>query len=214
MKRILFVGPPGVGKGTQAFKLVEELKIPHISSGDMFREAISNKTELGKSAKSFIDKGELVPDDVTIGIVKERLLQNDCKKGFLLDGFPRTIEQAKALDKILNKEELNLEKVIELKASDEILIERLIGRRICKNCGASFHLEFNKPKRENVCDNCEGELYQRKDDNMESAKTRLNVYKKQTMPIIEYYNKKGIHSVIEGVGITEEIYNKIKAELE
>ena len=162
-KRLLIMGPPGAGKGTQAANIVEAYGVCHISTGDMFRSAIKNGTAMGKLAQSYMEKGELVPDSVTVGIVKERLALDDCKnQGFLLDGFPRNLDQAHALDTILAELNYNLDAVIDVSVENEILINRIIGRRICRNCGATYHVEFNKPKTEGVCDSCGGELYVRK----------------------------------------------------
>jgi len=182
---IVLLGSPGVGKGTYAKRISKIYDIPQISTGDMFREAIKNKTEIGLKAKEYMDKGELVPDDVTIGIVEERLKKDDCKNGFMLDGFPRTIPQADALSDIIT-----VDKVLDFTASDEVIIDRLSGRRVCKNCGAIFHIRNIVPKVEGICDNCGGELYQRDDDKPESVKKRLDVYKKQTAPLIGYYKEK------------------------
>lgn len=189
---IVLLGSPGVGKGTYAKRISKIYNIPQISTGDMFREAIKNKTEIGLKAKEYIDKGELVPDDVTIGIVDERLKQDECKNGFMLDGFPRTIVQADALSDIIN-----IDKVLNFTASDEVIIDRLSGRRVCKSCGAIFHIRNIVPKVEGVCDKCGGEVYQREDDKPESVKKRLDVYKNQTAPLIGYYNEKGILAEID-----------------
>jgi len=188
----VLLGSPGVGKGTYAKRISKIYNIPQISTGDMFREAIKNKTEIGLKAKEYIDKGELVPDDVTIGIVDERLKQDECKNGFMLDGFPRTIAQADALSGIIA-----IDKVLNFTASDEVIIDRLSGRRVCKSCGAIFHIRNIVPKVEGVCDKCGGEVYQREDDKPESVKKRLNVYKNQTAPLIGYYNEKGILAEID-----------------
>jgi len=196
--RIILMGPPGAGKGTQAEKLTEKLAIPHISTGDMFRKAIKEETELGKKAKSFMDQGKLVPDEVTIGIVKERLAEADCQKGFLLDGFPRTVPQADALEEILKELNMALDAVINITVFREILIERLTGRRVCKSCGATYHVIFNPSQTDNVCDKCGGELYQRNDDKVETVGNRLDVYEAQTAPLIEYYRNKGLLKEIDG----------------
>jgi len=196
---LLIMGPPGAGKGTQAERLIKELDITHISTGDMFRAAIAEGTEMGLKAKEYMDKGELVPDEVVIGMVKDRLQQDDCKKGFLLDGFPRTVEQAKALDKTLKELGIKLDAVINIEVPMEKLMERLTGRRVCKNCGASYHVVFNPPKEEGKCDSsCKGELYQRSDDNEESVSTRLNAYMEKTKPLIDYYSEQGIIKNING----------------
>lgn len=192
MKRLIFIGPQGAGKGTIAAHVCPKFEIQHISTGDMFREAMKKETELGKKAKEYIDKGELVPDEVTVELVKERISRKDCYNGFLLDGFPRTINQAKELDK-----DVEIDKVILLEAPEEVLMQRLQGRRICKNCGKVYHTENIPPKKEGVCDICEGELYQREDDKPEAIKKRLELYKKETAPLIEYYKEKGILKKID-----------------
>jgi adenylate kinase len=192
------MGLPGAGKGTQAEKIVEEYGIPHISTGDMFRAAMKEGTELGLKAKSFMDQGELVPDEVTIGIVRERLSKDDCKKGFLLDGFPRTVPQAEALENILTDLERKIDYVINIDVDKDILMERLTGRRICKNCGATYHLIFNPPANEGVCDRCGGELYQRADDNAETVQNRLDVNIKQAKPLLDFYEAKGYLRTLDG----------------
>ena len=209
--QLLLMGPPGAGKGTQAVKLVEKFKIPQISTGDMFRAAVKAGTELGKKAKACMESGKLVPDEVTIGIVRERLSQDDCKGGFILDGFPRNVEQAKALEKILDELNLKLTKVLNIHVPAADLIERAVGRRVCKNCGATYHVKFNAPKIENVCDNCGENLYQRADDNEETMKNRLSVYEESTRPLIDYYKKFGLYVEIDGrqpiEKVTEELEN-------
>ena len=192
------MGPPGAGKGTQAANLVKKFDIPHISTGDMFRAAVKEGTELGKQAKACMDAGKLVPDEVTIGIVRERLSKDDCKKGFILDGFPRTVEQADALKGILDELGLQLSRVLNIHVPAEDLIERAVGRRICKTCGATYHVKFNPTKVEGKCDNCGGELYQRKDDNEATMKNRLEVYEASTRPLIDYYAKAGLYTQIDG----------------
>ena len=192
------MGLPGAGKGTQAEKIVEEYGIPHISTGDMFRAAMKEGTELGLKAKSFMDKGELVPDEVTIGIVRERLSKDDCKKGFLLDGFPRTVPQAEALENILAELDRKIDYVINIDVDKNILMERLTGRRICKACGATYHLVFNPPTKEGVCDRCGGELYQRADDNAETVQNRLDVNIKQAQPLLDFYSEKGYLRTLDG----------------
>lgn len=196
--RAILMGPPGAGKGTQAADLIKRYQIPHISTGDMFRAAIKAGTALGLKAKAFMDAGSLVPDEVTIGIVAERLAEPDCSKGFLLDGFPRTVAQANALDKILVDLQMTLEGVLNIEVDEEKLLERLTGRRICRQCGATYHMVFNPPATDNVCDQCGGELYQRSDDTLETAKNRLQVYNDQTQPLIEYYREKGLLREING----------------
>lgn len=195
---LVLMGLPGAGKGTQADKIVVKYNIPHISTGDMFRAAIKEGTELGLQAKSFMDKGELVPDEVTIGIVRERLSKNDCENGFLLDGFPRTVAQAEALDTMLADLGKKIDYVINIDVDQSILMERLTGRRICKNCGATYHLVFNPPSQEGVCDRCGGELYQRADDNAETVQNRLDVNIQQTKPLLNFYEDKGYLRNING----------------
>ena len=187
--QLLLMGPPGAGKGTQAAELVKKFNIPHISTGDMFRAAVKEGTELGKKAKAVMDAGGLVPDEITIGIVRERLAKEDCKKGFILDGFPRTVEQADALTNILNELGMKLTRVLNIHVPSEDLIERAVGRRICKSCGATYHIKFNPTQKDGVCDSCGGDLYQRKDDNEETMKNRLSNYEASTKPLIDYYKK-------------------------
>lgn len=213
--QVLLMGPPGAGKGTQAVKLVEKFSIPQIATGDMFRAAVKEGTELGKKAEACMKAGTLVPDEVTVGIVRERLAKDDCKNGFILDGFPRTVEQAKALEKILDELNLKLTKVLNIHVPAEDLIERAAGRRLCKNCGATYHVKFNPPKSENVCDNCGGSLYQRADDNEETMKKRLSVYEDSTRPLIDYYEKVGLYTEIDGrqpiEKVTEELVNVLSS---
>ncbi|MCL7874631.1 adenylate kinase [Bacillus altitudinis] len=207
---LVLMGLPGAGKGTQAERIVDDYGIPHISTGDMFRAAMKEETQLGLEAKSFIDKGELVPDEVTIGIVRERLGKNDCEQGFLLDGFPRTVAQAEALEDILKDLGRTIDYVINIKVDKDALMERLTGRRICKDCGATYHLVFNPPARENVCDKCGGELYQRADDNAETVSTRLEVNLKQTEPLLNFYSEKGYLANIDGAKHINDVYADIK----
>lgn len=208
------MGPPGAGKGTQAEGLIEKFQIPHISTGDMFRAAIKAGTSLGMKAKEFMDAGSLVPDEVTIGIVAERLAEADCVNGFLLDGFPRTIAQADALDKILVDLQMKLDGVLNIEVDEVKLIERLTGRRICRQCGATYHMVFNPPSADGVCDKCGGELYQRSDDTLETAKNRLDVYNLQTQPLIEYYRGQGILKEINGDQDISKVLEDILAALE
>ncbi|TDL98504.1 adenylate kinase [Macrococcus brunensis] len=195
---IILMGLPGAGKGTQASEIIKKYPIPHISTGDMFRAAIKNGTPLGNEAKSFMDKGELVPDEVTIGIVKERLAEEDAKKGFLLDGFPRTVEQAAALNTMLEESGRKIEAVINIEVQEEELMNRLTGRRICETCGTTYHLVFNPPKVEGICDLDGGKLYQREDDNPETVANRLSVNIKQTKPLLDFYSEQGILKNIDG----------------
>lgn len=208
------MGPPGAGKGTQAAGLIEKFQIPHISTGDMFRAAIKTGTSLGVKAKEFMDAGSLVPDEVTIGIVAERLAEADCANGFLLDGFPRTIAQADALDKILVDLQMNLDGVLNIEVVEAKLLERLTGRRICRQCGATYHMVFNPSSADGVCDKCGGELYQRSDDTLETAKNRLDVYNLQTQPLIQYYRGQGILKEINGDQDISKVLEDILAALE
>ncbi len=208
---LLIMGPPGAGKGTQAERMVKDLQITHISTGDMFRAAIANGTEMGMKAKEYMDKGALVPDEVVIGMVKDRLQQDDCKQGFLLDGFPRTVEQAKALDETLKDLSIQLNAVINIEVPLDKLMARLTGRRVCKSCGASYHVMFNPPANEGKCDSCGGELYQRSDDNEESVKTRLDAYMEKTQPLIDYYKDQGILKNINGDQDIEKVLQDILA---
>lgn len=210
---LIFMGPPGAGKGTQAFKIVDEYSVPHISTGDMFRAAIANETKLGMEAKSYMDQGLLVPDEVTIGLVRERLSEPDCETGFLLDGFPRTVAQAQELDSMLTDMERKIESVVSIEVSEGLLIERLTGRRVCRSCGASYHVLFNSPQVDGVCDLDGGELYQRKDDNEESAKVRLNEYKTKTQPLFDYYDAKSLLVKIDGEQTPDMVFDSIKTVL-
>ncbi|SHI73413.1 adenylate kinase [Desulfofundulus thermosubterraneus] len=196
--KLLIMGPPGAGKGTQAEMLVKELNITHVSTGDMFRAAIKEGTEMGKKAKEYMDKGELVPDDVVVGMVRDRLQKPDCVKGFLLDGFPRTLAQAQALDDTLQTMGIQLDAVINIAVPRDKLMARLTGRRVCRGCGASYHILFNPPRVEGKCNSCGGELYQRSDDNEEAVANRLDVYEAQTQPLIDYYAGKGLLKNING----------------
>jgi adenylate kinase len=210
---IILFGPPGAGKGTQAKKLVDFYGIPQISTGDILRANVGEGTELGFAAKAYMDKGELVPDEVLIGIIKNRLKEPDCKRGFILDGYPRTVSQADALEVILDEIDKPLDIVLNLEVPSKKLIERISGRLICRNCGASYHMIFNQPKKEGICDICGDEIYQRSDDKEESVQNRLNVYKMQTQPLIDYYLKKGILVTLEGNKDIDEVLEDIKAIL-
>lgn len=212
--RLVLLGPPGVGKGTQASNIVKRYNIPHISTGDIFRANIKGGTELGKLAKGYIDKGLLVPDEVVVSIVKDRLSNDDCREGFLLDGFPRTVEQAKALGHELDRMGINLDKVVNIEADKDLLIERAIGRRICKECGATYHIKNMPPKLDGVCDIDKGELYQRDDDKVETVETRIEVYLDQTKPLIEYYTDENILVNVDGTNSVDAVFKFIVEALE
>lgn len=211
---LILMGPPGAGKGTQAAKMVEAFKILHISTGDMFRAAVKEGTELGKKAKACMDAGQLVPDDITIGIVKERLAKPDCQQGFILDGFPRTVEQAGALDKMLVDLGLKLTRVVNIEVPSGELIARAVGRRLCRKCGATYHVVYNPTAKDGVCDKCGSETYQRDDDRAETMKNRLDVYVAQTKPLISYYQQKGIYTEINGMQSIESVLADITSALE
>lgn len=206
---IILMGLPGAGKGTQASEIVKKFPIPHISTGDMFRKAIKDETDLGKEAKSYMDRGELVPDEVTVGIVKERISEDDAKKGFLLDGFPRTIDQAESFSQIMSELDREIDAVINIEVPEEELMNRLTGRRICEKCGTTYHLVFNPPKVDGICDIDGGKLYQREDDNPETVSNRLSVNVKQSKPILEYYNNKGVLKNIDGSKDIDEVTNDV-----
>ena len=213
MKLILF-GAPGAGKGTQAVKLATKYHIPHISTGEMFRQAIDHQTPMGIEAAKYITKGKLVPDDITVGIVKERLAQPDCKNGFILDGFPRTLHQAEVLEEMLDKKGINLDAVIEIQVPDEIIMERILGRYACMNCGQGYHDKFQKPKVYGVCDVCGGtDFYRRVDDNKTTVQNRLVNYRALTYPTIPYYEKKGLLRCVDGTGTIEAVSNKVDSIL-
>lgn len=209
MLRAVLLGPPGAGKGTQAVRLVEKYEIPHISTGDIFRKNIKEGTELGKKAQEYMNAGALVPDELVVDLVKDRLQQDDCKNGFLLDGFPRTIFQAEKLDEFLSESNLKMDIVINLKVEKEALIKRLTGRRVCKDCGASYHIVNIPPKKEGVCDICGGELIQRKDDNIETVENRISVYEEQTAPLIGYYKEAGSLVDFDGEASLDEVFDAI-----
>jgi adenylate kinase len=214
--RIVLLGGPGSGKGTQAKKLIDKLGVPQISTGDIFRAALKEGTPMGLKAKGYMDKGELVPDDVVIGVVEERLTKPDLDKGYMLDGFPRTLPQAEALDKILDSQNKAINHAILVDVPDEELVARLSGRRTCRNsdCGAMYHVMFNRPKKEGVCDKCGTELYQRDDDSEATIRERLSVYNKQTAPLINYYEKKGLLRRVQGVGPIDQIFAAIERVLQ
>ena len=209
MLRAVLLGPPGAGKGTQAVKLVEKYNVPHISTGDIFRNNIKEGTELGKKAQEYMNAGKLVPDELVVDLVKSRLLEDDCKNGFLLDGFPRTTFQAEKLDEFLKEHDQTLDIVINFNVSKEILISRLTGRRVCKACGASYHIVNIPPKKEGICDICGAELIQRADDNEETVTNRINVYEEQTAPLIGYYKKAGTLADFNGEKDLNQVFDEI-----
>ncbi|MEA1960595.1 MAG: adenylate kinase [Bacillota bacterium] len=211
---IILMGPPGAGKGTQAEFIKAAFPIPHISTGDMFRAAVSNGTAMGLEAKKYMDAGKLVPDEVTIGVVEERLVLDDCQKGFLLDGFPRTIPQAEALDKVLSKLGKKVEVALNIDVPDDILLARMSGRVSCVECKAVYNTKFNPPAKEGICDKCGGELIQRSDDREETVKNRLNVYNEQTQPLIDYYEKQGALNSVDGNRDTMAVFEDVKKVLE
>lgn len=207
---IILMGPPGAGKGTQAALLAEQEQIPHISTGDIFRANMSQGTPLGKLAKEYVDAGKYVPDDVTNAMVKDRLAKDDCKKGFILDGYPRTADQAEALESMLSDLGLKLAGVVNVVVPDELLVDRVVGRRVCRSCGATYHVRTNPPKVEGVCDKCGGELYQRSDDTVEKVSVRLGLYHNQTAPLLEYYRNKGLVKEVNGDQPMEAVTAAIK----
>jgi adenylate kinase len=211
---IMLLGPPGAGKGTQAENLVQKFNFAYISTGEILRNAVKNGTPLGQKARQFMEQGQLVPDEVVIGIVQERLSESDCERGALLDGFPRTVVQARSLDRVLSGMDCRLDGVIHIEVEEEELIARLTGRRICRDCGATYHIKFNPPKVRNVCDQCGGELSQREDDSLSTVTERLAVYKKQTEPLIEYYQKQGLLHTINGNQEIDIISDQIRAVLD
>ena len=206
---IVLLGPPGAGKGTQGVVLSKSYHIPHISTGDILREAVKSGTPLGKKAKIFMDSGELVPDEVVVGIVVDRLGQDDTKKGYILDGFPRTLKQAEELDAALKRTASGIDMALYFEIPENIAIERLTGRRVCKSCGANFHVKNIPPKKEGVCDKCGAELFQRPDDKLETVKNRLKVYEFQTRPLIEYYTKKGILKKVSGALDVKDLFKEL-----
>lgn len=210
---LILLGPPGAGKGTQAAKMIDEYGIPQISTGDMLRAAVKNQTEMGLEAKKYMDAGKLVPDEVVLGLVKERLSADDCAKGFMLDGFPRNVPQAESLDALLSGMGKDLNHVVAIIVPNSELMGRLTGRRTCKACGAGYHVMFKAPKAEGICDECGGELFQRDDDNEATVGSRLKVYAEQTEPLIAYYGGKGLVREIDGVGPIDGIFGRIKTAL-
>ena len=211
--KLLITGRPGAGKGTQAVNIREYYNIPHISTGDMFRAAMKAGTKMGLLAKEYMEKGQLVPDEVTIGIVEDRLSEDDCKNGFLLDGFPRNLKQAEALDEFLKKNGIKLDAVLDVNVAQSVLVRHMVGRRVCKNCGATYHVEYNKPKKDGICDNCGNALIQRPDDTEATAVNRLAVYDEQTAPLLDYYNKQGILVTVDGDQDFDKVFADIKAVL-
>lgn len=211
--RLVLLGAPGAGKGTQAKKLVEKYDLPQISTGDLLRAAVAAGTSLGKEARSYMDKGELVPDTVVLGMVGERIKQDDCKKGFILDGFPRNVAQAEALDKMLASLNMPLTAALSVDVPFEDLMKRLTGRRTCKACGQMYNIYFSSPQKEGICDKCGGELFQRDDDKEDTIKKRLEVYNAQTSPLIDYYSKKGILKSVAGTGSIGDIFKKVSDAL-
>lgn len=212
--RLVLLGPPGAGKGTQAANIVNEFQVPHISTGDIFRKNLKENTPLGLKAKEYMDKGLLVPDELVVDLVKDRLSQEDCKKGFMLDGFPRTVVQAEALDRVLADMDMSLSAVLNIEVDQNLLLKRITGRRICRSCGATYHVEFNPPKAEGVCDLCGGELYQRDDDVEETVSKRLEVYNEQTQPLIDFYKNSGVLKDIDGQQDIDVVFEDIKKALE
>jgi adenylate kinase len=212
--RIVLLGSPGSGKGTQASKIIGKYNIPHISTGDIFRDNIKRLTSIGLEAKKFIDKGHLVPDEITLKIVEDRFIQPDCKEGFLLDGFPRTLVQAEALELELQRNGKSIDAVINLEVQDEAIISRMTGRRVCGTCGATYNLTFNKPAVDNICDKCGGALLIREDDKLETVTNRLKVYKTETQPLIDFYKEKGILITVNGELDAEVVFQNICKALE
>lgn len=212
--RIVLLGPPGVGKGTQAVMIAESLSIPHISTGDIFRQAMKDETELGLQVKQVVESGNLVSDELTAAIVKERLSQPDCTNGFLLDGYPRNVEQAKTLDAIALALGIQIDLVLDFTVDEVHLLERLSGRLVCRQCGMTYHQKFSPTKVEHVCDNCGGEVYQREDDKPENVKTRLSVYFTQTKPVTDYYTQKGLLVQIDASGDKQTVFKNVKQALQ
>jgi len=208
--KIILLGPPGAGKGTQAKSISQAYSIPHISTGDIFRKNISEKTPLGVEAKGYMDKGQLVPDELTINLVTDRLTHEDCKNGFLLDGFPRTVKQAEALDAFLNENKMAIDAALLIDVPSTLILERMTGRRVCPECGASYHIKNIPPKVEGICDLCGASLIQRKDDNLETVKERLDVYERQTQPLVDYYKEKGKLMSADGTKDIDVVFSDIR----
>lgn len=211
--RLILLGPPGGGKGTQAKLIQERLSIAHISTGDLLRQAVADRTELGRTAKEFMDRGELVPDELVIGMIEERVRNADCQHGFLFDGFPRNVAQAEALSHMLQRQGMSLDHVVSLDVPQQELIKRLTGRRTCRQCGGMYHVVFDPPREEGVCDRCGGELYQRDDDREETIQARLEVYRNQTEPLLDHYRSQQLLREVNGVGATREVFERIMSRL-
>lgn len=211
---VILLGPPGAGKGTQAARLAERLGLVHVASGDLFREAVAAQTPLGQKAQGYMERGELVPDEIVVAMVLERLAQSDCHRGAVLDGFPRTVAQAGALDEALSAQGKKVDAVLLLHVPDEVVLERLTGRRICRNCQAPYHITFHPPAQEGICDRCGGVLYQRDDDREETVRHRLQVYREQTAPLISYYHQKQVLHKVDGVGEVEEVSERLLRALD
>ncbi len=211
--KIVMLGAPGAGKGTQAVNIAKEFGIPHISTGDIFRANIKNQTELGMKAKSYMDKGALVPDDITIGMLLDRIVDNDCKNGFVLDGFPRTIPQAESLKAALSLQDARIDPAIDIEVPDEVITKRMGGRRSCPKCGGTYHIAFNPPKQEGICDNCGTELVQRADDKPETVLERLKTYHDQTQPLIDFYRNEGVLTEVDGTKKPDEVLADILGAL-
>jgi adenylate kinase len=211
---IILLGPPGAGKGTQAEKIVAERDLTYISTGAILRSAVKAETTLGRKVRQFMDQGKLVPDELVVEIVKDRLMEPDCANGALLDGFPRTVVQAVFLDKVLPDIQAGIDRVLSIEVNEEELVERLTGRRVCSDCGANYHIKFKPPKVRNVCDQCGGDLYQRDDDSLETVKERLEVYKNQTEPLIKFYEEQGVLSTIDGNQDIDTVFKQVDSILE
>ena len=211
---VVLMGPPGAGKGTQAEKLTKEFDLLHISTGDILRAAVKEGTPLGKKAKEYMERGSLVPDELIISIMKERLAKPDCAGGVLLDGFPRTVEQAEALENVLKDLNMDIDAVINVDVAADELLDRLTGRRVCRSCGSTYHLKFNPPRVRSICDHCSGELYQRSDDTVDTVKERLEVYEKQTLPLIQYYQRKNLYFAVDGARPIDEVFEDISTYLQ
>lgn len=211
--KIVMLGAPGAGKGTQAVNIAKEYGIPHISTGDIFRANIKNQTELGMKAKSYMDKGALVPDDITIGMLLDRIVDNDCRNGFVLDGFPRTIPQAESLKAALSLQDAKIDHAVDIEVPDEVITNRMGGRRSCPKCGGTYHIVYNPPKKEGICDNCGTELVQRADDRPETVQERLKTYHEQTQPLIDFYRNEGVLTEVDGTKKPEEVLADILGAL-